>query len=512
MTKYFLSIDYGGTNTKAMIFDDKGKQCSLSTFLTKKIECKSGFREINLQNLWDSICLAIQDVFEKSGLTGEDIVAVSCVGHGKGLYLLDHDKQIFHNGILSIDERGNNKALEFENKVEAIWDISQQHVVSSQSPVLLNWLKEHEPEAYYQIGYVLSAKDFIRFMLTNEVKQERGDASGNNLLNLETKEYDHRLLEFFCIEDIQHALPELVNCTDISGLVTKQAAKITGLKPGTPVVGGLFDIHACTLGAGVLNNQYFNIIAGTWNINIFPSKESANRKSGLMNSLFPNDLYLLEASSPTSAGNLEIIINMLMDAEKENAQASGQTIYELLEEFLKQTNAAYTKLIFFPFLYGSQIDIKGQGCFMGLTSTTTKSKMIRSVYEGIAFAHRYHIEQLIDELGYSPSAVRISGGAVNSSEWVQIFADIIGLPIETVYGTELGGLGGAIVSSIAVNCYQTLTEAVDKIVKVKGSYQPNLKEHAIYNKKYSTYKNMLSILQPAWEELNEMSEGMELIE
>lgn len=511
MTKYFLCIDYGGTNTKAIVFDDSGKQYSKSAFPTKRIESKLGFREMNLHDLWESICLAIQDVLKESNLTGEDISVISCVGHGKGLYLLDRNKQIFYNGILSTDERGNDKAQCFERNVEKIWNISQQHVVSSQSPILLNWMKEYEPDVYSQIGYVLSAKDFIRFMLTSEVKQERGDASGNNLLNLETLEYDSRLLEFFDIEEMEHALPELVDSAEISGAVTEQAAKSTGLKPGTPVIGGLFDIVACTLGSGVMDHHFFNIIAGTWNINVYPSKQSGTPQSGLMNSIFPSGLYLLEASSPTSAGNLEIIINTLMDAEKENALVSGQSIYELLEEYLKQSNASSTKTIFFPFLYGSQLDIKGQGCFMGLTSTITKFEMIRSVYEGVAFAHRYHIERLIAERGHQPSAIRLSGGAVNSQEWTQIFADIIGLPIETVHGTELGGLGGAIVSSVAANCYPTLKEAVNKIVKVNGRYQPNWQEHDLYNKKYTAYKKMLSILQPAWKELNEMREGMEKI-
>ena len=100
---------------------------------------------------------------------------------GKAVYLLDKNGQEFTRGILSTDERAVELAQEFEERLDEIWDLTHQHVVAVQNPVLLRWLKEYEPEIYQNIGAILSAKDYVRFKLTGRIQQEIGDAFGQSL-------------------------------------------------------------------------------------------------------------------------------------------------------------------------------------------------------------------------------------------------------------------------------------------------------------------------------------------
>ena len=157
------------------------------------------------------------------------------------------------NGILSTDERAQTLATQFQQQIEQIYPLSHQQIMARQAPVLLRWLKEHRRPLYDQIGFVLSNKDFIRYLLTGEIKQELGDASGNNLINLQTHTYDAALCNFFGIPEIYHKLPPLIQATDLAGQITAQAAAATGLQAGTPVYGGMFDIDACAIATGVLN-------------------------------------------------------------------------------------------------------------------------------------------------------------------------------------------------------------------------------------------------------------------
>lgn len=508
MTKFFLSIDNGGTNTKAVIFDEKGVQIAVSSFPTEKIEEQDGFREVDLTDLWDSLCCSINKVLDKASLSAQDIVAVSCVGHGKGLYLLDKNMQVFRNGILSTDERALKETAFFGQRIDVIWKKTRQQVMAAQSPVLLCWLKQNEPDTYKQIGWILSAKDFIRFKLTGQISQEIGDASGNNLIDLNTQKYDQSILDFFEISEMSTALPKLIDSTTIAGNVSAEAAEESGLAAGTPVVGGLFDIDACTLGAGVLDNSYLNIVAGTWNINVYPTPEFSGRNNGLMNSIFPTGEFLVEASSPTSAANLDIILNTLMEGLREELQELGISIYAVMEAFLQKDHIAASKLLFFPYLYGSQTGKKAQGCFLGMTSTTTKPEMIRAVYEGIVLAHRYHIEQLMKGLKKFPAEVRISGGAANSQAWMQMFADVLGLTVETVKATEIGGLGGAIAAAVGIGEYPSLEIAVANMVTVEKRFQPDFQKKAIYDVKYETFKKLLVEMLPVWQEIEKMQEKM----
>ena len=501
---YYLSVDYGGTNTKTIIFDDKGNEISVSSFQTMRKEEKAGYREVDLAETTAAIYDSIKKALVKANLTGEDISAIACVGHGKGLYVLDKNHKEFTNGILSTDSRANDLAKKFENKIKDLWTKTRQHVFSVQNPILLHWLKKNKPEIYGNIGAILSAKDFIRFKLTNKVNQEYGDASGNHWINFNTGTYDDGILDFFEISEMKEALPPLVDYKEIAGNVTAEVAKKTGLKEGTPVVGGLFDIDACAIGSGVLESDTFSVIAGTWNINTYPSKTPAEYENGQMTSYFPTRDYLIEESSPTSAGNLDIILKTLMAEEMSNL-AETESIYTGLEIFLKDTNASFSKVIFFPFLYGSNAHPDAQSCFLGMDSTTTKLEMIRAVYEGIAFAHKQHIDKLKKSAGQIPKVIRLSGGATNSQEWCQIFADILNIPIETLECSELGGLGGAIACEQAING-KTLEEAVKRMVRVKKRFEPNKNENQKYNLKYEVYEKLLKSLENSWTDLKKLNE------
>ena len=509
MHKYFLTIDNGGTNTKVIIFDETGRQVAVSAFPTRGLEPHSGFHEIDLADLKTRLSKKIKDALAQADLTGDQISGIATVGHGKGLYVLDKHHHIFMNGILSADSRAEAAAQHFEKQVGQIFTISHQHVMASQAPVILHWLKKHQPAQYEKIGAVLSNKDFVGFLLTGEVKQELGDASGNNFINLATGKYDQRLFDFFGIPEIYPKMPQLIKATDQRGVVSDDAARLTGLKAGTPVLGGMFDIDACAVATGVLDDSKFSLIAGTWNMNIFPSDQMASMESGLMNSIFPTGKYLLEASSPTSAGNLAIVLKMLMTAEIRDAKDAGSSIYDNLEVFLENTDATFSKVLFYPFLYGSNAAPDAESSFIGIRSNTTKSEMVRAVYEGIAFAHRYHVENLINELGHRPTVVRMSGGACNSEHWVRMFADVLNLPIELVSANELGGLGGAITSAVGLNVYPTIDKAVEQMSHVVRRFEPHPQQTALYEKKYQLYREVQQALNPVWVNFRQMQDQLE---
>jgi len=509
----YLTIDNGGTTTKVVIHDQMGKQIAVSSFPTKRIEEHTGFREINLTDLWESIQLAIIDALTLKKLNPNKIKAISVVGHGKGLYPLNKSGEIFMHGILSTDERGTELASMFNDRIDQLWSITNQPIVGAQAPVLLNWLKNHEREKYNQIGFVLSAKDFVRFQLTGEMKQEIGDASGNNLVNIHSKTYDEKIFDFFEIDEMSNCMPALIASTNHQATVSENVSARTGIPAGTPVLGGLFDIQACTLATGVLDSKTFGLIAGTWSINVYPSKTLLKQTTDLMVSILPDFFkengYLIEASSATSAGNLDMMINMLLADEKLRAIENGKTIYDDLDVLLANTDPTFVKMFYLPFLYGSNGGQGAKASFVGLNSNSSKSEMIKAVYEGIAFAHNYHIEQLLKIKGKQPDVIRISGGATNSDNWVQMFSDILGIPIETVEGTELGALGGMILAAYSLSEDIEIGEVVNQLVIKKKRFEPNLVSRNLYKKKYQVYSDIVDSLSTIWNELNETNKEME---
>ena len=140
-------------------------------------------------------------------------------------------------------------------------------------------------------------------------------------MNLHKSSFDKDLLELFGIEQFWEALPPLCLSTDIAGFVTKEAAEACGLKEGTPVIGGMFDINACALALNVTDAENICMIAGTWSINEYPSKNLILDGTVQMNSIFClPEYYLIEESSPTSAGNNEWFIRQLLPESQGSCQ------------------------------------------------------------------------------------------------------------------------------------------------------------------------------------------------
>ena len=123
--------------------------------------------------------------------------------------------------------------------------------------------------------------------------------------------------------------------------------------------------------------------------------------------------------------------------------------------------------------------------------------MLRAVYEGVAYSHRTHIERLLSSRK-PPEAIRMAGGAVNSKVWVQMFADALGLPIETVEAKELGALGCGMAAAIAAGVYKDYKDAADHMVHISDRIYPDGDKTAVYQKKYEKYREVVRALDTVW--------------
>ena len=315
MRCYFLGVDNGGTMTKAALFDDQGKEICVASKASVLLTPFPGHTERNMEELWQDTAQVIKSVIQSSGIAPEKISAVACTGHGKGLYLWGEDKSPIRNGIVSTDTRAGEylKKWEMDGTAAKVYPKTLQKIVVSQPCALLAWIRDCEPENYRRIKWIFEAKDYIRFRLTQKAYGEITDYSGTNLVNLRTRSYDCELLNLFGLSDLQDALPPLASSCDICGKVTKEAALATGLLEGTPVAGGMFDIDACAIASGITDAKSLCVIAGTWSINEYISKEPVEKLDGPVNSIYClPEYYLVEESSPTSAGNLEWFVKSVL--------------------------------------------------------------------------------------------------------------------------------------------------------------------------------------------------------
>ena len=498
--KYLVGIDNGGTFSKAAIFDEDGKQISVASVPTVTLTPKSGYTERDMNELWEVNAQAVREAIQKSGIDPKNIAGVSFSGHGKGLYMVGYDGKPSYNGIISTDAR----AWEYVEKwaqdgtKEKVYDKTFQDILACQPVSILAWLKDNDPEVLKRTQYIFAVKDYIRFMLTGEAYAEYTDFSGANFVNLTTKAYDRELMELFGLGEVYDKLPPLKYSSDICGYVTKEAAEKTMLPEGIPVAAGMFDVNACGIASGLSDENEMCMIAGTWSINEFIRKTPVTNGTVALNSMFCIPGYfLVEESSPTSAGNMEWFIRNLMSYEKAEAKAAGGSVYDITNKWVEEIEPQDSDIIFLPFLNGSNEDALAKGTFVGLTAFHNKHHMLRAVYEGIVFSHYTHVRKLLKNRE-TPSSVRLSGGAANSDVWVQIFADVLQTPIDVIEDKELGAQGAAMAAGIAAGIYPDYPTAISRTVTITKTVQPRKEYAQIYQEKYQRYRAVINGLSSAW--------------
>ena len=180
--------------------------------------------------------------------------------------------------------------------------------------------------------------------------------------------------------------------------------------------------------------------------------------SVVMNSIFcMPEFYLVEESSPTSAGNLTWLAKNILDTDKAEAARMGKSIYiyKVFDQMAEKVNPN-TDLYYLPYIFGSQ--------------------------------------------DHPPKCIRLAGGAAHSQLWVQMFADVLGYPVETVVCDELGTLGCAINGAVACGFYKNLKEAVDSMVCVNKQVEPNPQLFAVYERKYGIFKQLVQSLMQVWDQ------------
>ena len=498
MAQYVAGFDNGGTMIKAAIFDLAGNEIAVRSVHTPVLTPKVGWTERDSEELWRHNGECMRAAIRDAGLRADEIIGVSVCGHGKGLYTWGKDGRPAYNGIVSTDGRAWEYPPRWEREGTArrFYDRQCQRILASQQISLLAWLKDHQRAAYDNIRWVFSVKDYIRFRLTGEAFSETTDFSGSGLMNIRARSFDADMLDAFGIGEVAGALAPLVYSHEKCGVVSAEAAERTGLRAGTPVAGGMFDIDSCAIAMDVTRPEDFCTIAGTWSINEYIARQPVTDGSIAMNSLFAiPGYYLVEECSATSAGNLDWFLERFVAKSEVPA---GVNIFAHFDALVEKIKPEDSSVYYLPFINGSNDDPRGRGTFTGLSAYHDKLHAVRAIYEGVAFSHKTHIERLLAARS-RPRAIRMAGGAVNSAVWVQIFADALGIPIETIAAKELGALGCSMSAAIAAGVYGGYEEAAQGMVRVKARVEPESAREKIYADKYQKYTAVRTALEPVWD-------------
>jgi len=485
-----LGIDVGTTGIKALAVRPDGAIAAESFSGYEISSPQPKWAEQNPDDWWNAFQLAVRNLLD-SGLKSEEIAAIGLSGQMHTSVFLDAQKRVIRPAILWCDVRTTpqcrtiNERCGFELLRE---EASNPALEGFTAPKVL-WLREREPENFRRLRHLLIAKDYIRYKLTGELATDVSDAAGTLLFNVGARRWSDRILSALDIDPA--ILPPVVGSHEISGRITPEASELTGLKVGTPVVGGGADNACAAVGTGIIEEGIVQSSIGSSGVVLAALRThrvDEQMRLHCMNHAAPGMWYLMGVML-TAGLSLKWFKETMCQSEIKQARRKNVDVYDLLAEMAASVAPGADGLIFLPYLNGERTphaDSNARAAFVGLNLRHTKAHMVRAVMEGVAFGLRDSFE-LAHELGVEVKEVILVGGGSKSPLWRQMQADVFGRPACTLNVKDAAPFGAALLAGVGSGIFRNCADAVKHTVKKADTLDPLPANVETYTRLHSIY-------------------------
>lgn len=503
--RYVIGIDLGTSGTKTVLFDEKGTVITSKTIKYPMYQPKNGYAEQEPADWYNAAVNTIKAVIEASRVSADDIVGIGLSGQMHGLVMLDENSEVIRKSIIWCDQRTADEVEKMNRKIgrERLIAITANPALTGWTAAKILWVKNHEPENYARCRHILLPKDYIRFMLTGEYATEVSDASGMQLLDVPNRCWSEEICDKLGID--MSMLAKVYESCEITGTVTEKASALTGLKAGTPVVGGAGDNAAAAVGTGVVTDgKAFTTIGTSGVVFAHTAKVSIDPKSRVHTccAAVPNRWHVMGVTQGAGL-SLKWFRDNFCNAEKETAKQIGVDEYYLMDKEAETVPIGANRLLYLPYLMGERtphLDPNARGMFFGLSAMHTKKDMLRAVMEGVAYSLRDCVE-IFREMNISVSDMMACGGGGSSPLWRQMLADLYACPVKTASSKEGPALGAAILALVGAGVYKSVPEACEAICGIDKIQEPISENVPVYDKYFRLYDKIYPAVKDQMSEL-----------
>lgn len=497
---YWLGIDIGTGGSRALLIDEKGRVAHACTAAHEEMRMeKPLWAEQRPENWWDAAQEAIRGVLKLAGASGDQVRGVGLSGQMHGLTLLDAADQPIRPALIWCDQRSQAQVDAINAKVgkaEVLAAIANPVLTGFTLPKLL-WVRDNEPRNYERVKKVLLPKDYVRFHLTGEYASEVSDASGTALFDVVHRRWSTDLAGKLEID--RTILPYVYESPDVSGRISERAAAATGLKPGTPVVGGAGDQAASAVGNGIVDPGIVSCTIGTSGVVFAHTAKPSYDPEGRVHTFCHAVPGAWHVMGVTQGAGLSL-------QWFRNQMAPGAS-YDQLTTEAATAGTGSQGLIWLPYLMGERtphLDASARGGWIGLTAKHTRADLIRSVLEGVCYSQKDCLD-IIEEMGVHVQSVRLSGGGAKSPFWRQMFADVFAKPVVTLETQEGSAYGAALLAMVGTGAFNSVPEACRATVRETERLESRSYEAQFYARSHQVYKALYPTLKPIYRMIQKLN-------
>lgn len=483
-----LGIDVGTTGVKAAAFSADGARLA-AAYREYPAGAATGPTELNsgrvLELVWETIAEAA------SQTAADPVSALSVSSMGEAVTPVSAAREVLAGSILMTDHRGAEQIEQFAERIsqEAFYQINPNILGPHYSLPKMLWLREHDPDLYARTDKFLAWSDLVAFMLGAPAVTSYSLANRTLLFDIRKEDWSDELLSLSGVD--RGKLPRAVASGTVAGQVTGAMAARLGLPAGVRIVVGGHDQALNALGAGVCQAGRSVCGIGTFECispvydHIPPAAtmlaHGLNVEHHVLGGLYLSFLY-------SQGGSL---IRWFRDtfASADRSANESADIYDVLS---REMPPEPTRLLVLP-----HFDVTGPpryladaaGAVLGLKTATTRGQILKAIMEGQTF---YFVElvEVMKSMGIDASEFIATGGGAKSDAWLQIKADILGVPFVRLRNTECGVAGAAVLAGLGAGVYADPSDAMDGFVQREKVFTPDPARHAIYADRYALYQQI----------------------
>jgi sugar (pentulose or hexulose) kinase len=478
-SKYLMGVDVGTQSSKVVIFDLEGNIVSEGkTPLRKMVIPAPLLAEHPDDDLWDSLKVAFAEAivdFRRRGGRVEDILAMGVCIIRCCRVLLKENGELAYPVISWMDKRLNSP-YEYLTK-------------------------------YGDVRYVTTTSGYITHRLTGEFKDTCANYIGWWPMDNDSWNWSSDPETLVGCNIPREMLFEVVRPGEILGHVTEHVSRLLGIPAGIPVVATAHDKAVEALGSGTLEAGTALVSLGTYigamvhgqaNVkdakSFWPFQASIPGRylyecMGVRRGMWTISWFceLFGEGIVAEAGALRMSVEELFNREAAEVPAGCEGLVTV-HDWAPPAEATFRK-----------------GVMFGFDGRHTRAHIYRSILEGIAFRMKSHMDKMMAELETPLRRLVISGGGSNSDLFMQIFADVFGVPTCRNQMKGAAALGCAINAGMAVGAFSSYNEAIDRMVRVGDEFQPNLDNTRLYDQLYTrVYAQVHQHFDPILEELSRL--------
>ena len=489
---YLLGIDAGSTNYKAIACDAAGQFLASARRPANTKYHENGWAETSPEQIWEGVAACIADVAAQ--LPGETCDGIAVASTGEDV-LLDGDAQSVHPAIRWFDTRTEAIASAWEPfGREYVYQITGINPNPVASITKMQWIKRYVPEAWARARLWIPIAGFLSLKLTGQARAPWTNACRTMAFDLRQRDWSEEILAEAGID--RSMLAEPIRPGAQIGSLTIAAAAATGLKEGTPVFAGGVDYACGTFATGIIRPGQMLDSTGTSEqlLAILDAPESSTacmEKNFTSVAYVVNDAYYIMGMIVASGGIFEWFKNTF----------ACESFDQLVEEASREPIGARGCMML-PYFSGRHTmgsDPAARGAFLGLTRGTTRGAFVRAILEGLCY-EMYSIVEAMQELsGQHVESIYTIGGAAKSAFWMQMKADVTGIPVRSKNVPEAAALGAAMLAGLGAGIYTSPENAVARVQFDEHRYAPDAERHGRY---MELYESLNRLIYPALREFN----------